>query len=56
MKNRFLKATFAIVLIGAYFVSCKPKNSSNAVSGDAASKVYVAPGKYDEFYNFVYLN
>jgi len=53
MKNRFLKATFAIVLIGAYFVSCKPKNSSNAVSGDAASKVYVAPGKYDEFYNFV---
>jgi nitrous-oxide reductase len=23
------------------------------VTGDAASKVYVAPGKYDEFYNFV---
>jgi len=33
--------------------SCKPKNAGNAVSGDAASKVYVAPGKYDEFYNFV---
>ena len=53
MKNRFLKATFAIVLVAAFFASCKPKNSSNAVSGDAASKVYVAPGKYDEFYNFV---
>ena len=53
MKNRFLKTTFAIILIGAYFVSCKPKNSSNAVSGDAAQKAYVAPGKYDEFYNFV---
>lgn len=35
------------------FSSCKPKSTSNAVSGDAASKVYVAPGKYDEFYNFV---
>ncbi|HRD57551.1 MAG TPA: Sec-dependent nitrous-oxide reductase [Ferruginibacter sp.] len=36
-----------------YASSCKPKNAGTAVSGDAASKVYVAPGKYDEFYNFV---
>lgn len=35
------------------FDSCKPKNAATAVSGDAASKAYVAPGKYDEFYNFV---
>jgi len=33
--------------------SCKPKGTQSAVSGDAAAKVYVAPGKYDEFYNFV---
>ncbi|MDE3125715.1 MAG: nitrous oxide reductase, partial [Bacteroidota bacterium] len=33
--------------------SCKPKNTGDAVSGDAAQQVYVAPGKYDEFYNFV---
>jgi nitrous-oxide reductase len=33
--------------------SCKPKDAGSAVSGDAASKTYVAPGKYDEFYNFV---
>lgn len=33
--------------------SCKPKNAASAVSGDAAQKAYVAPGKYDEFYNFV---
>jgi nitrous-oxide reductase len=33
--------------------SCKPKNSGNAVSGDAAARAYVAPGQYDEFYNFV---
>ena len=33
--------------------SCKPKGTQSAVSGDAAAKVYVAPGKYDEFYSFV---
>jgi len=32
---------------------CKPKNAGTAVSSDAAQKAYVAPGKYDEFYNFV---
>lgn len=53
MKNKFVKAIFAIVLGGALFTSCKPKNSGDAVSGDAAQKAYVAPGKYDEFYNFV---
>lgn len=36
-----------------YISSCKPKSAETAVSGDAASKTYVAPGKYDEFYNFV---
>ena len=43
--------TAASVIAGVY--SCKPKNTSNAVSGDAATKAYVAPGKYDEYYNFV---
>ncbi|MFA6947110.1 MAG: Sec-dependent nitrous-oxide reductase [Pedobacter sp.] len=33
--------------------ACKPKDAGSVVSGDAASKVYVAPGKYDEYYNFV---
>ncbi|MFM2359726.1 MAG: Sec-dependent nitrous-oxide reductase [Bacteroidota bacterium] len=33
--------------------ACKPKNAGNAVNADAASKAYVAPGKYDGFYNFV---
>ncbi|HSC54893.1 MAG TPA: Sec-dependent nitrous-oxide reductase [Phnomibacter sp.] len=47
------KFTLALLAIGAiYFSSCKPNNTSNAVSGDA-TKAYVAPGKYDEFYNFV---
>lgn len=34
-------------------VSCRPKGSKQAISGDAASKAYVAPGEYDQFYNFV---
>jgi nitrous-oxide reductase len=33
--------------------SCKPTGTKEAISGDAASKAYVAPGKYDEFYNIV---
>jgi len=33
--------------------ACKPKNVGSAVNGDAASKTFVAPGKYDEYYNFV---
>ncbi len=33
--------------------SCKMKDTQSVVQGDAASKAYVAPGKYDEFYNFV---
>ena len=45
-------AFIAVALITGFF-ACKPKNAGNAVSADAASKVYVAPGKYDEFYNFV---
>ncbi|MBX2906133.1 MAG: Sec-dependent nitrous-oxide reductase [Taibaiella sp.] len=44
-----ITATGLIVGINA----CKPKNAGNAVTGDAASKSYVAPGKYDGFYNFV---
>ena len=45
----FLSAS--ILVISTF--SCKPKNVGSAVNTDAASKVYVAPGKYDEFYNFV---
>ncbi|RBN50499.1 Sec-dependent nitrous-oxide reductase [Flavobacterium psychrolimnae] len=53
MNNIFIKTSLAIVLVGAFFGSCRPKDTADAVGGDAAQKVYVAPGKYDEFYNFV---
>ncbi|MBS1690400.1 MAG: nitrous oxide reductase, partial [Bacteroidetes bacterium] len=41
------------VAVIASMPSCKMKNAEAAVTGDAASKTYVAPGKYDEYYNFV---
>ncbi|MEO7768934.1 MAG: nitrous oxide reductase, partial [Ferruginibacter sp.] len=48
---------YAFVLAALAFLfginGCKPKNVASAVSGDAAAKTYVAPGKYDEYYNFV---
>ena len=40
-------------IILTFFSSCRPKNAVNTVSSNAAAKSYVAPGKYDEFYNFV---
>ena len=40
--------SFAVSLTG-----CKPKNAGSTVGGGNAEKAYVAPGKYDEFYNFV---
>ena len=43
-----------LLVVGSVLLeSCKPKGPGSAVSGNAASKVYVAPGKYDEFYDFV---
>jgi nitrous-oxide reductase len=53
MKNKSILVALAAIAITTALQSCKPKDSSNAVSGDAAQKAYVAPGKYDEIYNFV---
>ena len=46
-----LSFVFAITLLS--IPGCKPKNAGDSISGDAASRVFVAPGKYDELYNFV---
>ena len=52
MKKNFL--TVAVICSTVILLqSCKPQGPSKAISGDAAQKAYVAPGKYDEFYNFV---
>ena len=52
MKTQLLTAV-AVAALGAGLTGCKPKDAGSAVSGDAAEKVYVAPGKHDEFYNIV---
>lgn len=52
MKWTSLILAVSTVAVASLF-SCKPKSTGDAVSGDAASRAYVAPGKYDEFYNFV---
>lgn len=53
--NLIYRALVVLVLFTSAWVwqGCKPKAPATVSMGDAASKAYVAPGKYDEFYNFV---
>lgn len=51
-KHKLL-LTIAMVAAIASLYSCKPKAPGSVTTGDAASKVYVAPGQHDEFYNIV---
>lgn len=51
-KLKSIMAVSAVLLL-LILTACKSKNTKDIVSGDAAAKSYVAPGKYDEFYNFV---
>ncbi len=43
----------SVLLALAGVLACQPKGPASVTTGDAASKVYVAPGQYDEFYNIV---
>ncbi|MGZ5221143.1 MAG: hypothetical protein ACXWC7_13735, partial [Chitinophagaceae bacterium] len=55
MKFDYFKTCTVLIVTAACLVSmqsCKPKTAQSAAGGDAA-KAYVAPGKYDEFYNIV---
>src|SRR4051812_18737214 len=51
-RVRYGIAIIAAVVAGTLY-QCKPTGPAEVTIGDAASKVYVAPGKYDEFYNIV---
>lgn len=54
MRITPLLKSISIIIIGiTVFNACKPKGAADVATGDAASKVYVAPGKHDEFYNIV---
>ncbi len=50
---RTAKTLLVLAVAVSSFIGCKPKGPADVSIGDAASKVYVAPGKYDEFYNIV---
>ncbi|HEY8271422.1 MAG TPA: hypothetical protein VIG33_11085, partial [Pseudobdellovibrionaceae bacterium] len=45
----------SVVVAGSLLVNPVPSlaQSKAAIASNAAEKVYVAPGKYDEFYSFV---
>jgi nitrous-oxide reductase len=53
MNKAKLMIVTMLAVAALQFTSCKPKGASSAASGGNAEKAYVAPGKYDEFYNFV---
>jgi nitrous-oxide reductase len=54
MKTTYRIAVALLALGTAFsFYSCKPSGPAQAITGDAATKAYIAPGKYDEFYNIV---
>jgi nitrous-oxide reductase len=43
----------AVVMIGFSLNGCGKKEGGMNISDDAANKVYIQPGKYDEFYAFI---
>src|ERR1051325_9201895 len=49
---KFLPALFVIVFLIS-IPSCKPKGAGSAATSGSAEEAYVAPGKYDQFYNFL---
>lgn len=54
MRHKYLTTISMLAITGSLLIQgCRPKGAASAVTGDAPSKVYVAPGKYDEFYNIV---
>lgn len=58
MKNHLLLKTalygvLSLALAGVFYASCAKQSGGSALSGDEASRVYVKPGEYDEFYAFI---
>jgi len=55
LRHRSTILTIAAIAIAGIVYACTANRapSQSFVSGDAASKVYVAPGSYDEYYAFL---
>ncbi|MCZ8214751.1 MAG: nitrous oxide reductase, partial [Cyclobacteriaceae bacterium] len=45
-----IKTMLMMALVLNAFTACKPKGPADVSIGDAASKVYLAPGMHYEFY------
>jgi nitrous-oxide reductase len=52
-KLTFIIAGTALAVVTLYACSATDTKTNNVLTGNAASKVYVAPGQYDEFYAFL---
>jgi len=53
MKAKYFLLGVVLLTLMLVLNSCGKKNKGPLVESDAANKVYVEPGKYDEFYAFV---
>ena len=55
--QKFFLAAAVVAGLGVLGYACAPSgkstSSSGLLAGDAASRVYVAPGSYDEYYSFL---
>jgi nitrous-oxide reductase len=51
--NRIFSVAAILSIAAIALTGCKPQGPQAVTTGGAAEKVYVAPGKYDEFYNIV---
>src|SRR4029078_1559680 len=52
-KLTIIIAAAATAVVILYACSGPATNTNNVLAGNAASKVYVAPGQYDEYYAFL---
>src|SRR5689334_12643790 len=53
--RRYAITVVSLAVVGGLLFACRTSNPgvNTAVTSDAASKVYVAPGQQDEFYSFM---
>ncbi len=53
MKTKQIFTLLFLSGVLMFAMSCRPKNAGTTVKGDSSIKAFVAPGQFDEYYNFV---